>query len=117
MGIIYRIALLLVIIGAVNWGLIGFFQFDLVAALFGGQDGVIARIVYSLVGISGLLAIPLLFKDYEEESDVSNEEYDKTYGNLNYQTEFGEENDFTDEKRKKALENYNDEDDDNNYTV
>lgn len=55
-----RFAQVLVIIGALNWGLIGFFNFDLVAAIFGGQDSVWSRIIYSLVGLSGLLAIPLL---------------------------------------------------------
>ena len=53
--------LALVIVGAVNWGLVGFFQFDLVAALFGGQDAVLSRIVYGLVGLAGLYQIvPLL---------------------------------------------------------
>ena len=48
------ITLALIIIGAVNWGLVGLFQFDLVAALFGGQDAVLARAVYIAVGLSGL---------------------------------------------------------------
>jgi uncharacterized membrane protein YuzA (DUF378 family) len=48
-------ALLLVVIGAVNWGLVGLFQFDLVATLFGGQSAALSRIVYTLVGISGLV--------------------------------------------------------------
>ena len=48
------IALILSIIGSLNWGLVGIFQFDLVAWLFGGQDAVISRIVYSLVGLAGL---------------------------------------------------------------
>ena len=51
------IALLLVIIGAINWGLIGFFQFDLVAAIFGGQSAVVSRIIYALVGLAGLWSI------------------------------------------------------------
>lgn len=55
-----RFAQVLVIIGALNWGLIGFFNFDLVAAIFGGQDSVWSRIIYALVGLSGLLVIPLL---------------------------------------------------------
>ena len=63
---IQRIALLLTIIGAINWGLIGFFQFDLVAALFGGQESIISRIVYSLVGIAGLINLGLLFKPSQE---------------------------------------------------
>lgn len=53
------IALTLVIIGAVNWGLIGFFQFDLVAALFGGMSSWLSRIIYALVGISGLYCLSL----------------------------------------------------------
>ncbi|MFT9848940.1 DUF378 domain-containing protein [Aneurinibacillus sp. REN35] len=61
MNTLLRIALILVIIGAINWGLVGFFQFDLVAALFGGQDAVLSRIVYGLVGISGVYAITLFF--------------------------------------------------------
>ena len=66
MSLIQRIALLLTIIGAINWGLIGFFQFDLVAFLFGGQDAIISRVVYALVGISGLINIGLLFTEYKE---------------------------------------------------
>jgi len=62
MKIIDRIALILIIIGAINWGLIGFFQFDLVATLFGNMSA-LSRIVYSLVGISGLWGIKLLFDD------------------------------------------------------
>jgi uncharacterized membrane protein YuzA (DUF378 family) len=46
--------LILVIVGALNWGLVGLFQFDLVATLFGGQQAALSRIVYTLVGISGL---------------------------------------------------------------
>lgn len=57
-------ALILVIIGALNWGLIGFFRFDLVAALF-GELTVWSRIVYSLVGIAGLYAISFLGRDRE----------------------------------------------------
>lgn len=56
------IALVLVIIGAINWGLIGFFQFDLVAALFGSMSAV-SRVVYALVGIAGLYAISFFAKD------------------------------------------------------
>ncbi|MDF2630132.1 MAG: hypothetical protein K0R39_3963 [Symbiobacteriaceae bacterium] len=58
-------AQLLVIIGALNWGLIGFFNFDLVAALFGGQTAFLSRVIYSLVGISGLIAISFLVRDRE----------------------------------------------------
>ena len=55
------IALVLVIIGAINWALIGIFQFDLVAYLFGGQAAVVSRIVYTIVGAAGLWCISLLF--------------------------------------------------------
>lgn len=60
MKIIDKIALVLVIIGAVNWGLIGIFNFNLVELIFGNMTA-IARIIYALVGISGLWAIKLLF--------------------------------------------------------
>ncbi len=62
MKVIDKIALVLIIIGAINWGLIGFFGFDLVATIF-GEMSVISRIVYVLVGISGLWGIKLLFDD------------------------------------------------------
>lgn len=52
-------ALTLIIIGAINWGLIGFFQFDLVATLFGGMSGVISRVVYVVVGVAGLYCLSL----------------------------------------------------------
>ena len=58
-----RIALLLTIIGAINWGLIGIFQFDLVAYIFGGQGALVSRIIYTLVGAAGLWCISLLFRD------------------------------------------------------
>ena len=60
MKIIDKIALVLIIIGAINWGFIGLFEFDLVATLF-GEMSVLSRIVYTLVGISGLWGIKLLF--------------------------------------------------------
>ena len=56
------IALILSIIGSLNWGLVGIFQFDLVAWLFGGQDAIFSRIVYTLVGLAGLWCISLLFR-------------------------------------------------------
>lgn len=64
MKIIDKIALALVIIGAVNWGLVGLFNFNLVDAIFGAMS-VLSRIIYTLVGISGLWAIRLLFVDYD----------------------------------------------------
>jgi Domain of unknown function (DUF378). len=61
-----RLALILVIIGALNWGLIGLFQFDLVATLFGGQDALISRIIYTLVGAAGAYAISFLFRERQK---------------------------------------------------
>ena len=52
---LHWVALLLVIVGAVNWGLVGLFQFDFVAALLGGQTATLSRIVYTLVGLSGVV--------------------------------------------------------------
>ncbi len=62
MKIIDKIALVLIIIGAINWGLIALFELDLVALLF-GEMSVLSRIVYGLVGLSGLWGIKLLFDD------------------------------------------------------
>jgi len=64
-----KIALLLTIIGAINWGLIGIFQFDLVAYIFGGQTALVSRIIYTLVGAAGLWCISLLFRDREVVKD------------------------------------------------
>ena len=52
---LHAAALALVVVGAINWGLVGLFQFDLVAALFGGPSAPLSRVVYSLVGVSGLI--------------------------------------------------------------
>src|SRR3954449_8096597 len=54
---LWLVAFVLVIVGAVNWGLVGLAQFDLVATLFGGSASIISRVVYSLVGIAGLLLV------------------------------------------------------------
>ena len=62
METLQKCALILTIVGAINWGLIGIFGFDLVAAIFGNMS-LISRIIYSLVGISGLWGIKLLFED------------------------------------------------------
>ena len=64
MKIIDKIALALVIIGAINWGLVGLFSFNLVDTIFGAMS-IISRIIYVLVGISGLWAIRLLFVDHD----------------------------------------------------
>lgn len=56
------LALILSIIGSLNWGLVGIFKFDLVAWLFGGQASVVSRIIYTVVGLAGLWCITLLFR-------------------------------------------------------
>ena len=60
MKVIDTIALVLIVIGAINWGLVGIFNFNLVEAIFGGLS-VLTRIIYNLVGISGLWGIKLIF--------------------------------------------------------
>jgi uncharacterized membrane protein YuzA (DUF378 family) len=56
------LALILSIVGSLNWGLVGIFQFDLVAWLFGGSDSVVSRIIYTVIGLAGLWCISLLFR-------------------------------------------------------
>lgn len=56
------LTLILAIIGCANWGLVGLFQFDLVAWLFGGQASLLSRIIYTLVGLAGLWCISFLFR-------------------------------------------------------
>lgn len=106
MSVFMRIALTLVIIGALNWGLIGFFNFDLVASIFGGQDALLAKIVYAIVGLSGLVTIGLLVKSNEEivvdvEKEIEPDRQFDKIRNVNYNTEFGEELDLQ-KKRKKT---------------
>lgn len=60
------LSLSLVIIGAINWGLVSLFRFDLVAWLFGGQTATLSRIVYGLVALAGIWCISLLFKQGKE---------------------------------------------------
>jgi hypothetical protein len=85
-----RVALVLLIIGGINWGLIGLFQFDLVAAIFGGQNALLSRIIYGLVGISAILSIPALF-NMDETTPARR---------ANYGVEFAEdEDDFEDRSR------------------
>ena len=63
-----RIALTLLIIGGVNWGSVGLFQFDLVAFACGGAASMISRVVYTLVGLSALWCVTLLFRDMERKT-------------------------------------------------
>ena len=64
------VSLILVIIGAVNWGLVGFARFDLVAWIFGGQTAGFSRIIYALVGLAGLWCITLLFRTDEAHGET-----------------------------------------------
>ena len=61
-----RIALILAIIGGINWGSIGLFRFDIVAWIFGGQDALVSRIIYTLVGLAGVWCVSLLFRAREK---------------------------------------------------
>ena len=58
-----RIALILAIIGGLNWGLVGLFRFDLVAYLFGGQTAMVSRVIYTLVGLAAIWCVSPLFRD------------------------------------------------------
>ncbi len=64
-----KIALTLLVIGGINWGSIGIFQFDLVAWIFGGQTGIVSRIIYIIVGLAAIWCISLLFRDTGEVAD------------------------------------------------
>ena len=70
-----KLVLALVIIGALNWGSIGIFQFDLVAALFGGQAALLSRIVYTLVALAGVWAITFFFRDTEASHETARERH------------------------------------------
>jgi len=65
--IIDRIALILAIIGTLNWGSVGLFSFDAVAWLSGGAETLLARIIYTVVALAGVWCISLLFRNREEE--------------------------------------------------
>lgn len=67
-----RICLILVIIGALNWGLLGLFEFDLVAWAFGGTTAIFSRILYTVIALAGIWCISLLFKEREEIRTAEN---------------------------------------------
>ncbi|MBR2043739.1 MAG: DUF378 domain-containing protein [Clostridia bacterium] len=62
-----KICLALVVIGSLNWGLVGLFQFDLVAWLFGGSAALISRIVYIVIALAGVWCISLLFRSFTDQ--------------------------------------------------
>ena len=66
-----KLSLILLIIGGLNWGSIGIFQFDLVAWLCGGQTGIVSRIIYTLVALAAVWCISLLFRDEEVKPTIS----------------------------------------------
>lgn len=65
-----RIALILTVIGALNWGSVGLFKFDVVAWIFGGQDAVLSRIVYTVVALAGIWCISLIFRAKESIEEM-----------------------------------------------
>jgi len=67
------VALSLVILGAINWGLIGLFRFDLIAVIFGGVDGIISRIIYTVIALAGLYCISFFGRDYYTRDSVHTE--------------------------------------------
>ncbi len=103
-----RIALALVIIGAINWGLIGLFQFDLVGSIFGGTTSGFARFIFTLVGISGIICLGLLFNS--DTADVPDREESRNLSNTSYATEFAEDPDL-DKLYNPSMEAYEDMED------
>jgi uncharacterized membrane protein YuzA (DUF378 family) len=65
-----RLSLILTIIGALNWGSIGLFRFDIVAWIFGGQEALLSRIIYTVVALAGVWCISLLFRERDTEESV-----------------------------------------------
>ena len=68
MRIIDRIALILTVIGALNWGAVGLFRFDAVAWICGGQSSLLSRVIYTVVGLAGIWCISLIFRARESFS-------------------------------------------------
>lgn len=70
MGTIQRVALALTIIGALNWGVAGLFRFDVVAKLAGGSAEPVARLIYIVIGVSGLINLSLLFEEWRDREVI-----------------------------------------------
>ena len=64
------LALILTIVGSLNWGLVGLFKFDLVAWIFGGQDAILSRIIYSVIALAGLWCVTLLFRKVNRIGEI-----------------------------------------------
>jgi uncharacterized membrane protein YuzA (DUF378 family) len=73
MNIVQKTALVLTVVGALNWGMIGLFNFDLVATIFGSMT-IVTRTIYTLVGIAGLINVMLFFVDLDEMVVIDNRE-------------------------------------------
>ena len=71
-----KICLILAIIGSLNWGSVGLFQFDIVAWIFGGSDALMSRIIYTVIALSGIWCISMLFREKDEEL-VTERDYNK----------------------------------------
>jgi uncharacterized membrane protein YuzA (DUF378 family) len=101
-----KTVLTLVIVGALNWLLIGLFQFDLVAAIFGGQSAVFSRIIYCIIGLAGIWAITFWRRVDRDvrETDVHRDGYHSRRESLNY--EFGD--DYTRDNKNDATRNNKD---------
>lgn len=95
--VINSVTLTLIIVGAINWGVIAFFQLDFVAALFGGQDAFLSRLVYGVIGLSGLYYLTKTL--YPIGIITTVDTIDGNVGNINYSTEVAEE---YEESRKDA---------------
>ena len=67
MEILKKICLILIIIGAINWAYVGLFELDLVASIFGGSDALLARIIYIIIGIAGLIDLCILFDHLDHD--------------------------------------------------
>lgn len=108
MKVLRRIALALIVIGAINWGLVGLFQYDLVGSIFGGTTSGFARFIYTLVGISGVISLGMLFNP--DTVDVPARKESQGMTNTSYATEFAEEPDV-DKLYNPSVEAYDDMDD------
>ena len=77
-----KLALTIAIIGGLNWGSIGIFQFDIVAWIFGGQSAIVSRIIYILVGLAAVWCISLLFHEHDHpvrRDEIYNNDYSSDY--------------------------------------
>lgn len=72
MNTFQKICLLLLIVGGINWGLIGILQFDLVGFLFGGQAAMLSRIIFAAVGVCALVSLTSLFTSNDEQQAKQN---------------------------------------------